>query len=299
MSRFWVSSCLVLAIIATPAFAQVPDKGDNTITVTGQKLEKKEAREQAFEFVSKHTSRLGNQFARRTVPTCARVIGIDEAYAKIVLEKVNAVGRGAGLFMEGDGCAPNLHILFTTDGNALMSQLRKAKPGLFNDVELRKRKALFTEPTPVRWWYVNNVIPAGDYKSTARATADGTAPKIDRTYVSLVRTGIVIDIVGTVVVVDIKQAEGYPLESISAFAGMISFAQLRPNQGGEGASSVMSMFAQSADRANAPSDLTPFDYAYIRGLYAIPPNLIGGSQRRRIAGKMATQLSNTNLQGSK
>lgn len=128
MSRFRVSSFLGLAMIATSAFAQTPDKNDGTITVTGQKLEKKEAREQALEFVSKHSSRLGNQFARRTLPTCARIIGIDEAYAKIVLEKVNAVGKGAGLFMEGGDCTPNLYILFTTDGNALMAQLRKAKP---------------------------------------------------------------------------------------------------------------------------------------------------------------------------
>jgi hypothetical protein len=300
MSRFWVSSCLGLAIIATPAFAQVPDKGENTITVTGQKLEKKEAREQALEFVSKHTTRLGNQFARRTLPTCARVIGIDEAYAKTVLEKVNAVGKGAGLFMQGEGCAPNLHILFTTDGNALMAQLRKANPGLFNDVELRKRKALFTEPVPVRWWYVNNVILAEEYKSTARANADGTAPKTDRTVVSkIISTGVVIDIVGTAVVVDIKQTEGYPLESIAAYAAMVSFAQLRPSEASERTSSIMSMFVPGADRASAPSDLTAFDYAYIRGLYAILPDRVGGSQRGRIAGKMAAQLSNTSLQGSK
>lgn len=304
MSRSRVSSfvfaLLGVALIASPALAQAPDKSDNTITVTGQKLEKKEAREQALEFVSKYTARLGNQFARRTIPSCARVVGVDEAYAKIVQDKVNAVGKAAGLMMQGEECRPNLHILFTTNGNAVMTQLRKAKPSLFDFIELRQRAKLYNDPVPVRWWYINDVIGARDYRSTARANADGTAPIADRTIASpLITTGVVIDIAGTVVVVDIKQAEGYPLEAIAAYAAMVSFVQLRPNSTNEGASSIMSMFAPGMNRANVPSDLTAFDYAYIRGLYAILPDRIGGSQRSRIAGKMATQLSSTPIQANK
>jgi hypothetical protein len=304
MSRFrfcaFTTVALAIALIVNPLFAQSSEMSENTITVTGQKLENEEAREKALQFVSKHTTRLGNQFARRTVPTCARVVGIDEVYTKIVLEKVNAVGKGAGLFMEGGNCAPNLHILFTTDGNALMEQLRKARPSLFSDVELRKRKALFTKSAPLRWWYVNDAISARDYKSTARANADGTAPITDRTVVSpMISTGFVVDIVGTVVVVDIKQSEGYPLESIAAYAAMVSFAQLRPSDASETTSSIMSMFARRADRASGPSDLTAFDYAYIRGLYAILPDRVGSSQKNWIAGKMAARLTNTATQGSK
>jgi hypothetical protein len=313
MSHGWVSSfvtcagyaalfglTVVSAAIAQPSEPPPAQKADDTITVTGQKLEKKEARAQALEFVSKHTTRLGNQFARRTVPSCARVVGIDEGYAKIVQDKVNAVGRAAGLMMEGGACKPNLHILFTSDANALMTQLRKAKPSLFDFVEPRQRGKLYNDPVPVRWWYINDVIDAHDYKSTARANADGTAPIVDRTIVSpKISTGVVIDIAGTVVVVDIKQAEGYPLESIAAYAAMVSFAQLRPSGTTQGSSSIMSMFASATDRVNAPLDLTNFDYAYIRGLYAILPDRIGGSQRGRIATKMAARLSNTDSQRSK
>ena len=301
MSRFRLFSfaCVLSAIslAATPGFAQ---DASSTITVTGQKLEKKMAKRQSLEFVSKYTTRQENQFARRTVPSCVRVIGIDAPYAAIVQDKVNAVGKAAGLMIGGGACKPNLNILFTNDGNALMSQFRKVRPSLFNDVELRKRRELFNNAVPVRWWYIKNIIAADDYKSTARASADGTASIIDRTVVSpFISTGIVIDISGTVVIVDIEQAEGYPLESIAAYAAMVSFAQLRPNGITDGSSSIMSMFNQATNLGNAPLDLTNFDYAYIRGLYDILPDRIGGSQRGRIASKMAVRLSNTDIQGRK
>lgn len=281
------------AMSSASASAQVAQPtSTDTITVTGQNLEKKEARERALEFVSKRTTRFNNQFARRSVPSCARVFGIDEAYAKIVQDKINTVGKSAGLMMESGSCTPNLYVVFTTDGNALTKDLRKARPNLFASVEIGKRRKLYNDPAPVRWWYVNNVVSAYGYRSTARANADGTAPIVDRTVFSrIISTGVVIDISGTIVVVDIKQAEGYPLESIGAYAAMVSFSQLRPNSIAEGSSSIMSMFTSATDRANAPLDLTNFDYAYIRGLYAIKPDRIGAVQRSNIAGKMATQLS--------
>ena len=292
MSRFWVSSCLGLAMIATSAFAQTPDKGDNTITVTGQKLEKKEAKRQSRAFIGQTTATSFSQYARRNRPICPRAIGIDQNYAQIVESKIRSIAKTANVKVEPADCAPNLFVLFTADGNGLMATLRKVKPALFGSVNLRERPALYADPVPVRWWH--SVTLAGSDGNVANKGTDIQGNEIIETKsfsASLIDTKIVINLTGSVVVVDIGKATGYPLDSIAAYAAMVSFSQVKPEEGHNALPSVLAMFGDGKSPSNAPLDLTAFDYAYVSSLYEILPNRAGDVQKSQIANKMAAKLS--------
>jgi hypothetical protein len=292
MSRFWISSFLGFAMIAPSAFAQTPDKSENTITVTGQKLEKKEAKRQSRAFIGQTTTTSFSQYARRNRPVCPRIIGIDQSYAQIVEAKIRAIAKTADVKVEAGDCAPNMFILFTADGNGLMAALRKVKPSLFSSVNIRDRPALYADPVPVRWWH-STVLAESDGGITKSGTSPQGIEIIEtRSFnSSLIDTKIVINLTGSVVVVDIGKATGYPLDSIAAYAAMVSFSEVKPEKAHEALPSILAMFGKGKSPGDAPLDLTAFDYAYISSLYEILPNRAGNAQKSQIANKMAAKLS--------
>ncbi len=292
MSRFWVSSCLGLAIIVSPGFAQTPDKSESTITVTGQKLEKKEAKRQSRAFIGQTTTTSFSQYAQRNRPVCPRVIGIDQSYAQIVEAKIRAIAKTANVKVEAADCAPNMFILFTTDGNGLMAALRKVKPSLFSSVNVRDRPTLYADPVPVRWWH-STVLAESDGGITKSGTSPQGIEIIETKSFnsSLIDTKIVINLTGSVVVVDIGKANGYPLDSIAAYAAMVSFSEVKPEKAHDALPSILAMFGKGKSPSDAPRDLTAFDYAYVSSLYEILPNRAGNVQKSQIANKMAAKLA--------
>ncbi|MEK6638971.1 MAG: hypothetical protein AABY88_12910 [Pseudomonadota bacterium] len=282
-------------MIATSAFAQSPDNSD--ITVTGQKLEKKEAKRQSRTFIGQTTTTSFNQYARRNRAVCPRVIGIDQSYAQIVETRIRTVAKTADVKVEADDCAPNLFVLFTTDSNGLMAALRKIKPSLFSSVNVRDRPALYADPAPVRWWH-SVEIAGSDGNAVGIGTVtvgegQSTEALISRSYGSgsLINKETVINLTGSVVVVDIKKATGYPLDSIAAYAAMVSFSQVKPEKSHDRLPSILAMFGDGKSPADAPLDLTPYDYAYVSALYEILPNRAGDVQKSQIANKMAAKLA--------
>ncbi len=301
MSHKWLSSFAVTflgcTLIASSAFAQAPEKNDNTITVTGQKLEKKEAKRQSRAFIGQTTATSFSQYARRNRPVCPRVIGIDESYTQIVEAKIRAVAKTANVKVEALDCAPNMFVLFTTDGNGLMLALRKAKPALFDSVNIRERPMLYADPAPVRWWHSVELTGSdGDVINTEAVSAgDGLSVEalVSRSYGSgsLINKETIINLTGSVVVVDIGKAMGYPLDSIAAYAAMVSFSEVKPEKAHDALPSILAMFGEGKTPSDAPLDLTPFDYAYVSSLYEILPNRAGDVQKSQIANKMAAKLS--------
>jgi hypothetical protein len=305
MSHSWVSSFVTCTSYATllglsavsSAFAQpasppLPQKADDTITVTGQKLEKKEAKRQSRAFVGQTTITSFSQYARRNRPVCPRAIGIAENYAAIVETRIRAIAKAANVKVEEGACAPNLFVLFTTDSNGLMTALQKAKPALFSSVNLRERAALYADPVPVRWWH--SVTLAGSDGNVANKGTDIQGNEILETKSfnsSLIDTKIVINLTGSVVVVDINKATGYPLDSIAAYAALVSLSQVKPEKAHDSLPSILSMFAPGKSPGDAPRDLTAFDYAYVSSLYETLPNRAGDIQKSQIANKMAAKLS--------
>jgi hypothetical protein len=288
-----IGAAMVTAVISIPALAQTtPEKSDNTITVIGQKLEKKEAKQQSRAFVGQTTVTSLSQYARRDRPVCPRVIGIDPSYATLVETRIKAIASNAKVRVDEGNCAPNLFVLFTSDSNGLMKVLRKAKPALFDSVSVQERTALYANPVPVRWWH--SVTPAGSDGDVINKNTDAFGNEIleSRTFsASLIDTKLVINLTGSVVVVDITKSTGYPLDSIAAYAAMVSFSQVKPEKSHNTLPSILAMFGSGKDPGDAPRDLTAFDYAYVSSLYEIPPNRAGNVQKSQIANKMAAKLS--------
>ena len=297
-----MSQRLILALVAgstaslaltgaSLSFAQ-PAVSPDTITVTGVKLEKKEARKQSYSFVGRTTTTTLSQYGRYGRPICPRVIGVDQRYADIVVTKVQDIARSASIKVAEGDCRPNMFVLFTTDGNALIEILRKAKPVLFSDVAVSERTKLYNNAVPIRWWH-RIEIGGSDGNTVARSISPQGFETLESksSSSSLIDTKLIIDLAGAIVVVDVNKANGYPLESIAAYAAMVSFAQIKPENKHDSLSSVLAMFGPNKSPADAPRDLTRFDYAYVSSLYEIQLNRAGSTQKSQIASRMAAKLS--------
>jgi hypothetical protein len=293
--RNTLKCCVLAMLVATPVSAQDASKSDtsNTITVTGQKLEKKEAKRQSRAFIGQTTVTSFSQYAQRNRPVCPRTIGIDPSYAQIVDAKIRIIATAAKVKVAKSDCAPNLFVLFTSDANGLMKTLRKVKPRVFENVNVGERAALYADPVPVRWWHSIELAGSGGDVVDTDSPAAGVELLLSKSYggASLISKETVINLTGSVVVVDIGKATGYPLDSIAAYAAMVSFSQIKPEKKHETLPSILAIFGEGKNPADAPLDLTPFDYAYVSALYEIPPNRAGNVQKSLIANKMAAKLS--------
>jgi hypothetical protein len=288
---------LGLAVFTCPTFAQsianpATKASDTTITVTGNKADKAEIRSEARAFVGKAIVPEFGQFARRNSPLCPTVIGIDKNYADIVVAKIRATAQNSGVKLAETNCRPNVHVLFVNDSNGFMTKFGRAAPGVFSQVPAPELKALRTNLVPVRWWYSTELQGSDGAKTRLIKQPDRNSYLSLKSFsASLINSKIVIDLLGTIVVVDIEKATGYPLASIAAYAAMVSLVQIKNGKDFGEASSILTMFGPNQTAANAPTDLTRWDYAFVSSLYEIPANRPGNVQKSQLATKMAVKLS--------
>jgi hypothetical protein len=302
------SMSVICPDVALAAYAPPePVKVDNVIVVTGQKLSQEELRRQASAFV-KQASAIPEegQYAKRRDSVCAAISGIDPQYTKLVVAKVNQVAEAVGADVGKPGCTVNLLINFTTDADQFIRDVKRIRPGSLAALRPQERSALITSKMPVRWWYSTETRGSDNMPlvlgapNSALLGGDGggslSIPTSNRGFVrtyspSIIDTKIVVGISATVVVIDVEKSTGFPLDSVAAYAAMVSLAQIKLTSDYSTFPSILSMFSAAKTPDQAPRDLTEWDYAYLRALYKVQPNRTARVQRTRIFGEMVKELA--------
>jgi hypothetical protein len=315
LGSFAFSLPLILPAMALAAYAPPePVKADGTIVVTGEKLTKEEARRQASAFVRTATViPQEDQYARRRDPLCPAVSGIDAQYRVKVIAKITSVADAVGVKMAKPGCSANLLIHFTNDVSGYIAQMAKVRPDLLRTMRPDERLALKQSAVPMRWLYATeargsdnmklsiggksaSVLKGGIQSPGSPAANEAVNLQSNRgtlnTYsASLIDTQLVVNLSSTIVIVDAEKSTGFALDSVAAYAGMVSLAQIKLSTDYSSYPSILSMFSGSKAADEAPRDLTEWDYAYLRALYKIPANRTARAQRTRIYGEMVKQLA--------
>lgn len=284
--------------LASPAYAQSKNappaaETDSTITVTGQKKEKAEIIREARSFAGTMMAPVLGQYSRRQTGICPLVIGIDPSYHKIIYAKIRDVAMRIGAKVAGSICKTNSFIIFSENGLDSLAQLRRERPPLFAEVPIDERSSLFKQPAPSRWWYRTEVRD-----SEGRTFSGGLGLDSDDFPIiassnsgeSLIYSTMQINLTASVVVIDLKKAEGYPLEAVAAHAAMVSLVQVKPGKDFTAIPSILNLFA-SDNPSTAPTDLTRWDYAFAQSIYEIKPRKSGAAQKSELAQRIATKLA--------
>ena len=262
-----------------------PDQKPTDIVVTAPARAPKELKKQTLNFVRTVSDTAEQiQFSRRDDPFCVKIVGIDPAYHGLIRKKIQETAKVARAPKEApEGCRPNIHVIFSNDGDALMEALKRKYPSIINAQPIRKIDELMQSKKPVRWWYATKIEGAN-----GEPVIDG---RVLRNTASLISSGVEIDLTSTVVIVDINQSNGYPLESVASYISMVAFAQINgATQEAVSNSSILGMFNDTKPRIAALRNLTVWDRAYLHALYKIAPDRPIWQQRKRLSGAMVEYI---------
>lgn len=274
---------LLLALLAAQALAQQPRSPGDDIVVTGPRLEALER------YVEELTEvRPGGQLARWNDPVCPRALGLELGKNSYLALRVADTARELRIPVARGNCRPNILIVVTDEADAFARLLLKKHPRLFgaygNGRPPAAAVAALLEPRPVRW-----------LNASRWGNGDG-APVVDgnqnRVYFSSrLKWSTRENATLSLVVVDASKVNGLSWRALSAYLAMVALARPPPDAvSPTGAATILSLFRDRDDNQRGPSDLTRWDRALLKSLYASQADGSASSQRREIGSRLKRSL---------
>ena len=280
VAKSMVALSLMLAITSPGAVSASQDSGGDPIVVKGTRLDPREARQRAVDFVKRTGVADGQKQAARWMdPICPKVLGLRDDQAEAVRKTLVAVAASANIRVANPSCDPNILVAFTADAPALMEIIHARKASQFNEVPVTRRDLLRDGPGPARWWYSTHhrdregVSENGISAPWAQIEGGGGLPIGDGVTAtqqynggSHVRTATVRSLSSAAVVIDVSKIGDKSLDALGAFAAMVTLAEIAPDN--PPPESMLGLFT-----AHAPLDtLTDWDRAFLKSLYRMPPD---------------------------
>lgn len=235
------------------------------------------------------------RLARWDRKICPGVIGLQEAYAQKLIDRIATIAVTIGLQVGDPGCKANMVIVATDDSQAMAKMVvdrnkRVLEGGV--DGSSRGRKALkdFVEtPRAVRWWHVTQTLGVDGF-GYQRDTEDGPGSLQVRS-LGRIRATTKDNFVGVIIMVDVSRVGVINFSALTDYVAMVGLAQIDPDTDPAGVPTVLNLFAARDKGAKAPLGLTSWDVAYLQALYNTNPAVIRGSrQERQIVKGMADRL---------
>ena len=278
LARVFLGSSLLFVSVQTSALSQEGGAGgdeEQTIIVEGRRdvekareLAEKVAREQASEIT--RAARSGYPLERLHLPLCPYVVGINEAIASELIERMKSNAISLGIQAGLDDCSKNILVGFVPDVEAEMAALLKNDPWAFGALRRYQRDRVEKETGPTRAWHASIM---GDRFGKPKLDLYGE-PKVKRSNpsASRIRNMETQLIVGSVVLINRGAVEGKTIQQISDFA---TFRALAPvNTKNLAIDSILTLFRDDA----APPALTDFDKAYLSAYYSSDTQILSSDQ---------------------
>lgn len=286
------------SVLPSPLAAQ--EAPDSPIVVTGQP---ELTEERAREVVGRLARPVSGQLARFHDPVCPHVIGFEEPYAGMVVERIRTTAEEIGAEVGGEDCPANLYLVIVDDGGAFVEQLHRDHPEAFAGMSVEAIDALSRPDSPARAWTVTwqtnslgqvagQPSPSGGSGAVKSGYA-GSSVRFDgvpvlRVYEASTINPSVQQATGTAwVVLETEATFGKSLRQIADYAAMRGLAMVQPDGVDGNVETILGLFGS----AMAPSRLTAFDRAFLEGLYRVPPRRWARSQVRYIADAVAREAA--------
>lgn len=267
-----------------PANPEAPDPERDKVVVTGKPLD--EAIREFVDGIASSSSKSQNQMARWDQRICPGLLGLKPEVAQLFLDRIAYRALSVGLEIGDPGCKANILIVVTQNPDDIARQLYDnfgRRIGRYKErgIETQGRTALnafVNSDAPVRWWHVANTVTRdGDI---IRSTAQGEAPVLRLTgNLSRITRMTRQDFSTAFVIVDATKVQKVNFGGLADYLAMASLAQLDPSSDASGVPSILNLFEPPIAGQPAMTDMTQWDLAYLRGLYAMERE--SGSARRQ------------------
>lgn len=252
----------------------------------------------------------GRGLARWHRRVCVGVVNLDAAPAQYLVDRVSTVAQDVGLEPGEPGCTPNVIVIATNDGQGMADSLVKSRPRDFDtgasgtNLTSGALQEFRTSDRPVRWWHVS--LPVNDETGLAavrlpgRVTGAGDslddyAPIINTFAASRLVSQIRDDLQQVIVVIDVDDLGTADFEQVAEYVSLVALAQIDARSETRSYDTILNLFDDpSANRA-----LTPWDLAYLKGLYNAETNRVNrAAQSDAVASSIVRERrqANTNDQ---
>lgn len=248
-----------------------PASQSDPIVVTARPLPPKEEIRSLARTITPPTPP-GEPMARFYDSVCFGTAGLDSQTLEDIGHRLAVDAEEAGLQLAGDGCKPNVIILFVDGVDSQVHTLVQRKWWVFGDRSPSEIRTVVNEKGPVRAWS-NNETRSRDGN---RIQANGVL-KIESA--SRIVAPIRRDTLASVVLIERSALLDKTTRQIGDYAAMRALAGAQPHQT-SGRETILTLFDPAT--AAAPTELTAFDRGYLRGLYAGAANALASTTQGAI-----------------
>ena len=231
-----------------------------------------------------------DQVARWKDPVCPTADGLPPAFNTFIADRVRAIAAKAGAPVE-KSCKPNVEIMFTADPQKMANEVADRSPWLFGTHLSSSARHLATVSHPIQAWYVT-----ATREQSGRQTTDtpfdpvgvtGTNRKVFGSRLGNDKSSVFENVV---IIADASKLAGHDVGTVADYLAMLALSQIDQSSGCAPLPSITDAFSNCAGEA-AVTTLTDVDLAYLTGLYATSPNVLGSTARNNIARQMTDALA--------
>jgi len=280
----------------TPAAQAAPSQPSPTVdalTVMAPKVEQEKLPAMVNRFVEAHsaTSRI-DQLSRWAAPLCPQTGGLSAPFDAYVTARVKAVAASVGAPLDKHPnrnfpCKTNLLIVFTTTPQMLMDDVRKHHPQMLGFHYAAQAQRLATVNHPIQAWYMTGTAPEGgnvEIDDEFHRLPTGSAG-------SRLTSRISSQFMGVLVVIDASKIVGHQIGAIADSAAMLSLAHAIQAKGCSELPTILDFLNPDCPAAADPPGLTPYDVAYLKGLYSTNPEQYLAAQRSEIGSQILREVA--------
>ncbi len=270
MTTRMIGTALAFAV-GQPLFAQVDPEAqtDSGILVTADRA-KDEAAVQGL--ARQITGRLpfDRPIARFQQPMCLAIAGVKDAFVDGFAARIVDNAKLARVPIATGDCKTNALVIFTSNTRKELEQARKKNRWIFGNLGPAALKKMLESRDPAYAWRATQVLGTNGMPVQYD---DREIPQNRTIEMSgRLKQPIMIGVTGAIVIIDRDAADGKTAQQLADYATLrllAPTAEVREMTPGA-PDTMMTLFL---DPANAPAELTEFDTAFLRGVYAIAGNV--------------------------
>ena len=281
---------LALALSARGVFAADPPTTVEGVTVQAPKIEPEKLPEKVSRFVAAHSARARTDHVSRwATAICPETYGLAAEMNAFVSARVKAVAAsvGAPAARPGTVCETNVLIVFTATPQALMDDVREHHQRMLGFHYFAQAKRLATVTRPIQGWYMTG----SGGKHQEPELDDEFAPMPGGAAGSRLTDGLTSKFVAALIVIDSTKAAGHEIGAVADDVAMLSLAHSTPAKSCSELPTILDLLSPTCPANADPPGLTPYDLAYLKGLYSIEPTEFLAAQRSEIGSRILREVA--------
>lgn len=271
---------------STPAAVQATTADTRAIVVEGNR----KPRRQADDYLDKVLPpAMDADIGRFEDPLCPMIVGLPDNLKNEVVGRIAQVAAAADIRVSAGECTPNLMIIIVDDKKALIEGMRRHKESYLYGVGSDRVSQLENASCPVAAWQITDVIGADGMP--LRADGDGyprlfTTVPPSRTIATTRKR-----LLAGIVVLEQRGLVGVNTRQLADYAIVRLLSPIQRSERPAPSSSVLSLFNDGVQPADAPQSLTWWDLAYLKALVDTRSDTMADVQRHEIRDKIVKEMA--------